>query len=154
MIAHLDALPFPFLSDSWNILDMVIVFISLLSVSNIAGQDGGVKAIRVMRAFRVIRLFRRLVALRSIIRVYVLKSSHFSRSKCCTYRGLTFENTFKGLAAIVKPVLNTFFVMLIATSVFAVLGVGLFSERPAATKYFGHFSEAFFTMFQCVSGDG
>jgi hypothetical protein len=58
-------------------LDMVIVFISLLSVSNIAGQNGGVKAIRVMRAFRVIRLFRRLVALRSIIRVDVLKSSHF-----------------------------------------------------------------------------
>ncbi len=50
-------------------------------------------------------------------------------------------------------VLNTFFVMLIATSVFAVLGVGLFSERLAATKYFGHFSEAFFTIFQCVSGD-
>jgi hypothetical protein len=22
-----------------------------------------------------------------------------------------------------------------------------------STKYFGHFSEAFFTMFQCVSGD-
>ena len=65
MIAHLDALPFPFLSDSWNILDMVIVFISLLSVSNIAVQNGGVKAIRVMRVFRVIQLFRRLVALRS-----------------------------------------------------------------------------------------
>ena len=120
MIAHLDLLPFPFLSDSWNILDMLIFFISLLSVSNIAGQNGGVKAFL----------------------------------RCCTCSGLTFENTFKGLAAIVIPVLNTFFVMLIATSVFAVLGFGLFSERPTATKYFGHFPEAFFTMFQFVSGDG
>jgi len=56
--------------------------------------------------------------------------------------------------AIVKPVLNTFFVMLVATAVYAVLGVGLFGERPGASKFFGHFSEAFFTMFQCVSGDG
>jgi hypothetical protein len=60
----------------------------------------------------------------------------------------------KGLVAIVKPVLNTFFVMIVATSVYAILGVGLFGERPSGKKYFGHFSEAFFTMFQCVSGDG
>ena len=43
---------------------------------------------------------------------------------------------------------------MVATSVYAILGVGLFGERPAATKYFGHFSEAFFTMFQCAAGDG
>ncbi len=53
-----------------------------------------------------------------------------------------------------KPVLNTFLVMIVATSVYAVLGVGLYGERPDASKYFGHFSESFFTMFQCVSGDG
>ncbi len=56
--------------------------------------------------------------------------------------------------ASVKPVLNTFLVMIVATSVYAILGVGLYGERPDASKYFGHFSEAFFTMFQCVSGDG
>jgi hypothetical protein len=50
--------------------------------------------------------------------------------------------------------MNTFLVMLIATSVYAILGVGLFSDRPLAAKFFGHFSAAFFTMFQCVSGDG
>lgn len=60
----------------------------------------------------------------------------------------------KGLVAIVKPVLNTFFVMIVATSVYSILGVGLFGDRPVGKKYFGHFSEAFFTMFQCVSGDG
>ena len=43
---------------------------------------------------------------------------------------------------------------MVATSVYAILGVGLFGERPEATKYFGHFSEAFFTMFQCAAGDG
>jgi hypothetical protein len=44
--------------------------------------------------------------------------------------------------------MNTFLVMLISTSVFAILGVGLFSDRPVSSQFFGHFSEAFFTMFQ------
>jgi hypothetical protein len=76
--AHLDMLPFPFLSDSWNILDMVVVIISLVSLSNVVGKDGGVKAIRVMRAFRVVRVFKRLAALRSIVKVdFLLKESTF-----------------------------------------------------------------------------
>jgi hypothetical protein len=74
IIAHLDILPFPFLSDSWNIMDMIVVLVSLVSVCNIV-EGSGVKAIRVMRAFRVVRVFRRLTALRSIIKVDVLKSS-------------------------------------------------------------------------------
>jgi hypothetical protein len=150
--AHLDMLPFPFLSDSWNILDVVVVIISLVSISIYQGNSG-VKAIRTMRAFRVVRVFKRLEALRSMVKVdFLLKESHFSCLKCA--RRLTFENALQGLVASVKPVLNTFFVMLVATAVYAVLGVGLFGERPGATKFFGHFSEAFFTMFQCVSGDG
>jgi hypothetical protein len=74
MIAHMDMLPYPFLSDSWNIMDMIVVLVSLVSVSNIV-EGGGVKAIRVMRAFRVVRVFRRLNSLRSIIKVDVLNSS-------------------------------------------------------------------------------
>ena len=68
--------------------------------------------------------------------------------------GLTVENALKGPVDSLKSVLNTFLVMIVATSVYAILGVGLYGERPDASKYFGHFSEAFFTMFKCVSGDG
>ena len=66
----------------------------------------------------------------------------------------------------IKPVLNTFLVMLISTSVgnrpkyfvtyyeifttavFAILGVGHFSKRESAVGSFTHFTDAFFTMFQ------
>ena len=121
MIANLDLLPFAWMSDSWNVMDLLIVIISLVSLTPTLGSNGGVKAIRVMRAFRVARIFKRLIALRLIV---------------------------KALADSLIPVMNTFFVMLVSTSVFAILGVALFSDRPVASHFFGHFSEAFFTMFQ------
>ena len=70
LFAHLEMLPFPFLSDGWNILDTIIVTVSLMAaVGNTLSQDGGVRAIRVLRSFRVIRVFPRLIALRSIVKV-------------------------------------------------------------------------------------
>jgi hypothetical protein len=72
MIAHSDQMPLPFLSDGWNILDIVVVLVSLLAaVGNTVANDGGVRAIRVMRAFRVVRVVRHLVALKTIIKVQV-----------------------------------------------------------------------------------
>lgn len=53
LIAHLDILPSPWISDSWNVLDLLIVIISLISLTPVLGNSGGVKAIRVLRAFRV-----------------------------------------------------------------------------------------------------
>jgi hypothetical protein len=53
LIAHLDFLPSPWISDSWNVLDLLIVIISLISLTPVLGDSGGVKAIRVLRAFRV-----------------------------------------------------------------------------------------------------
>jgi voltage-gated sodium channel len=58
------------------------------------------------------------------------------------------------LGASLVPVLNTFFVLVVATAVYAILGVGIFSERSNSAGTFGNFSSAFFTMFQCVTGDG
>jgi hypothetical protein len=132
MISHFNMMPFPFLSDFGNITDIVVVIVSLATAvttrtNTFATDNGSIKVIRVMRVFRVVRVFKRLVALRLIIRSIVNSAI---------------------------PVMNTFLVMLIATSVYAILGVGLFSDRPLAAKFFGHFSAAFFTMFQCVSGDG
>jgi hypothetical protein len=84
MISHVDMLPFPFMSDSWNILDFVICSVSLFSVSgikeetkNTGVQDNGIKTLRIMRVlrvFRVFRLFRRVSHLRSIMNVNLTKS--------------------------------------------------------------------------------
>ena len=57
-------------------MDLIVILVSLVSVSNIV-EGSGVKAIRVMRAFRVVRVFRRLTALRSIIKVDVMRSRQF-----------------------------------------------------------------------------
>ena len=89
LIANLDLLPFAWMSDSWNVMDLLIVIISLVSLTPTLGSSGGVKAIRVMRAFRVARIFKRLIALRLIV---------------------------KALADSLIPVMNTFFVMLVSTS--------------------------------------
>ena len=48
-----------------------------------------------------------------------------------------------------QPVVNAFLVLMMATSVYAIMGVQLFSEVD--TDQFGNFSRAFFTMFQVVS---
>jgi hypothetical protein len=53
LIAHLDLLPSPWICDSWNVLDLLIVIISLISLTPVLANIGGVKAIRVLRAFRV-----------------------------------------------------------------------------------------------------
>jgi len=128
-LCHLDTVPLPFFSGAWNILDLLVVIVSIVSVTGAAtGQSNeSIKVIRICRAFRVVRVFKRLTALRLII---------------------------VALGASVLPVINTFFVLMVATSVFAILGVGLFSERESAVGSFTHFTEAFFTMFQCISGDG
>ena len=39
MKIHLDMMLFPFLSDPWNIMDMIVVLVSLVSLSNIV-EDG------------------------------------------------------------------------------------------------------------------
>jgi hypothetical protein len=121
--------PFQFLKNPWNVLDFLVVIVSIISSFNVApgNSNESLKVIRICRAFRVVRVFRRLTALRLIV---------------------------VALGASLVPVLNTFFVLGVATSVFAILGVGLFNERESAVGSFTHFSEAFFTMFQCISGDG
>ena len=85
----------------------------------------GVKVLRVLRAFRIVRVFKRLTALRLIVRATALS---------------------------IVPVANTFIVLLLATAVFAILGQSLFAEK--SPRFFGNFMISFFTMFQCVTGDG
>jgi hypothetical protein len=104
MIAHIDFVPFPFLSSGWNVLDLVVVLVSLFSAASKAfletekngnskalqDQNQSLKVLRILRAFRVVRVFKRLTALRLII---------------------------VALGASILPVLNTFFVLFVATAV-------------------------------------
>jgi voltage-gated sodium channel len=124
MAAHAYDLPFRFLFNSWNVLDVVVVITSLFTLF-FGSLPESIKVIRIMRAFRVVRILRRLKSLRLIV---------------------------SALCQSVVPVANTFFVLMVVTSIYAILAVSLFSERQ--TEHFGHFSQAFFTMFQCVTGDG
>eukprot|EP00960_Hanusia_phi_P068162 766775-Hanusia_phi.AAC.1 len=113
----------PFVSDGWSVFDFVIVSISLVAM--IVGNLPGVKSLRLMRAFRVLRLFGRLQSLRQII---------------------------TALTHSIIPVLNAFLIMLLVTSIYAILAVNFFSSR--SPEYFGSFSRACFTLFQVCTGDG
>jgi Ca2+-binding EF-hand superfamily protein len=124
IVAHAYDLPFRFLLNAWNVLDITVVITSLLTLL-FGSLIDSIKVIRVLRAFRVVRILRRLKSLRLIV---------------------------SALCQSVVPVANTFFVLIVVTSMYAILGVSLFSERQR--EHFGHFSQAFFTMFQCVTGDG
>ena len=113
----------PFIREKWNWLDFIVVVVSIASVGTEAGPT--VKVIRILRAVRVVRLVKRLVALRMIV---------------------------TAIWASILPVANVFFVLMLATLVYAILGVGLYKD--ASPEFFGNLSRSFFTMFQCVTGDG
>ena len=78
-----------------------------------------------MRAFRVMRLFGRLESLRQII---------------------------EALTSSLIPVGNALLIMLLVTSIYAILAVNFFAER--SPEFFGNFSKALFSLFQVCTGDG
>ena len=85
----------------------------------------GVSTLRLMRAFRVMRLFGRLESLRQII---------------------------TALTSSMIPVGNALLIMLLITSIYAILAVNFFSHK--SPEFFGSFSKALFTLFQVCTGDG
>jgi hypothetical protein len=97
-------------------LNVIVVATSLFTL--VFGSLQSIKVIRIMRAFRVVRILRRLKSLCLIV---------------------------SDLCLSVVPVANTFFVLIVVTSRYAILGFSLFSARQP--EHFGNFSEAFFIMF-------
>mmetsp|Transcript_16679 Transcript_16679/g.55540 ORF Transcript_16679/g.55540 Transcript_16679/m.55540 type:complete len:677 (-) Transcript_16679:706-2736(-) len=89
-----------FLSDGWNLLDVVIVIASLLTV--LASDIPSVKVFRLIRVFRVARIFRRLKSLNRII---------------------------SALACAVLPVANSFLILALVTCIWAALGTQFFRFR-------------------------
>ena len=104
-----------FWGDRANWADTFIVIISVVGLFTSGGSAFTV--IRIMRVFRVLRVFKRLSSVRLIL---------------------------KALASAVLPVSNAFFIMILATTIWAILGVNIFSER--SPEFFGNFGAAFFTV--------
>lgn len=80
---------------------------------------------RVLAPWQVVKLFQSLKSLRTII---------------------------TALTKAIIPVANAFMVLAIITAIYAVVGVGLYSEVDVVA--FGDFSSSLFTMFQVCTGDG
>eukprot|EP00960_Hanusia_phi_P019205 566571-Hanusia_phi.AAC.2 len=89
-----------FLSDGWNLLDVIIVISSLLTV--LASNVPSVKVFRLIRVFRVARVFRRLKSLNRII---------------------------SALACALIPVANSFLILILVTCIWAALGTQFFRFR-------------------------
>ena len=106
-----------FITSGWCVFDALVVVISI--VSFFFSTLPGVKSLRILRAFRVMRLFGRLQSLRQII---------------------------TALTESIVPVANAFLIMMLVTSIYAILSVNLYRELNA--EQFGTFSRALFTLFQ------
>ena len=104
-----------FWEDKANWLDTLVVLLSVIGIFTSGGSAFTV--IRIMRVFRVLRVFKRLASVRLIL---------------------------KALASAVVPVSNAFFIMLLATTIWAILGVNLFDKR--SPQFFGNFGAAFFSV--------
>ncbi|EKX43249.1 hypothetical protein GUITHDRAFT_110665 [Guillardia theta CCMP2712] len=88
-----------FFKDGWNLLDLVVVVLSL--VSQFVEGLFAMSILRLARVFKMVRLFRKLASLRILI---------------------------NALVASVLPVANALCIMSLITSIYAVIGTNLFSH--------------------------
>lgn len=115
---------FEFFQSGWNWFDFIVVCIGLITL--FVPSLPGVTTLRLMRAFRVFRLFKRLESLRKIINA--------------------LEAALPGCA-------NAFSILVLISSIYAILGVEFFAGIHPDRDYFKNFSAAFFTLFQVMTGD-
>ena len=116
----------PFYSRAANWLDLIIV---LISVANIVATFLNVelpnaKLLRIIRISRVVRVFK-------------------------AFKGL--QNLMDACICAFLPVCNTFVLLLVIASVYAILGTNFYAERLPA--YFGSFQVSLFTMFEILMGN-
>ena len=111
----------PFVSDVWNLIDCVVVTASILGV--IYEGFRAVNFLRLLRVFRMVRLVRKLTALRILI---------------------------TALTASVVPVLYSFVVLLLVSSLYAIIATEVFNFD---SHNFGTFGRSLFSLFQMATGD-
>ena len=88
-----------FISDAWNLFDLTVVLVSLLSL--FMEDLPGAQVLKLMRCFRVFRLFKRIPSLRQII--VALYSS-------------------------IPPMANAFALVCMVTAIYAIMAVTFFSS--------------------------
>ncbi|EKX54651.1 hypothetical protein GUITHDRAFT_100126 [Guillardia theta CCMP2712] len=94
-----------FFADGWNILDVVIVCVSLMT--QFSSGIPSMKPLRLIRVFRIAKIFRRLTSLNKII---------------------------TALASALVPVGNSFLILFLVTCIWAALATHLFSWASAVTR--------------------
>jgi hypothetical protein len=134
-----------FWSSAWNIFDVVVVSIGIITMLQIK-LPPGLGMLRMMRAFRVFRLFKRVHSLNKII---------------------------KAIVRAIPGMLNSFLILAIFISIFAILAVELYHDigegchNPGSdvawmlttrgfcmgAEYFGYFSRSFYSFFQALTGE-
>ena len=107
----------PFLTEGWNYVDSFVVFVSWAGVIN---EDlPAVNVLRLVRVLKMVRLFRKLTELRMLI---------------------------NALTSSIVPVLYSFLILLLISTVYAVVATDLFSAIDPTN--FGDFSLSLFSLFQ------
>ena len=129
LFAHSNNCFRPFYSKWSNWSDAIIVVVSVAAVVvSFSGQSdagaGGAKLLRLLRVGRVIRLFKAFKALRQLL-------------EACAHA--------------LVPVGNAFFILLIVSMVYAIMGTTFFADR--SPEYFGGFHTSLFTMFDVLMGN-
>ena len=122
-----------FFRDAWCVFDFIIVTASIIDIiilevmDNTGGEEEsnglGINVLRMIRIFRVIRVLNKFERMQRVV------------------LAITYS---------VKSVLNIFVLLWICTSIWAILGVNLYSHE---TDYFQSFSMASYTLLQVVTMD-
>ena len=116
----------PFFTSGWNVFDFLVVITSLIAL--VFPRMPAVNVLRLIRVFKMVRLFRRLTALRVLI---------------------------NALSSSVVPVLYSFVILILITSIYSVLATDLFRPRgeydTETSHMFSTFSSSLFSLFQVCS---
>ena len=108
-----------FVNDGWNVFDTIVVIISLIGL--VLPALPAVNVLRLIRVFKMVRLFRKLTALRILI---------------------------NALSSSIIPVCYSFTILLLVSSIYAVIATELFTMDP---QNFGTFLRSLYTLFQVRS---
>ena len=106
----------------WNIFDSFVVVVCGIGLF-FPGLPA-VNVLRLVRIFKMVRVLRKLVSLRILI---------------------------NALVNAILPVCNAFIILLLITSIYAVMATSFFSAMDP--DHFGYFSKSIFTLFQIATGD-
>ena len=110
-----------FFNDAWNVFDFVVVGVSLLALGN--ENLPAVTVLRLIRVFKILRLFRKLTSLRILI---------------------------NALSSSMVPVLTSMVILLLMTTMYAIVATDLFRSK---SRFFENFGQSVYTLFQVATMD-